>query len=239
MAHEQGPSVCVGRGGERYIWGGFLLFRGVWYTMLGGGGGENDHGLFLEGICVKRLCCVLLFFVLQCSCALGQGDAAPLELRQQIISLQEELASSVSGNLRDVSYRICEILGENGLMALPLPGEATGEAQFLSGDSYVFSDDTYGSRGISLDASDGYNLYMVPGFPAEHVAAYVTAMSLAIRDVEGAPSEDTFDIAFGKMVTFLNLDDLTPERFYMYEEDGYQYTFLYSEEIGIYYFSVL
>ena len=75
MAHEQGPSVCVGRGGERYIWGGFLLFRGVWYTMLGGGGGENDHGLFLEGICVKRLSCVLLFFVLLCSCALGQGDA--------------------------------------------------------------------------------------------------------------------------------------------------------------------
>ena len=80
--------------------------------MLGGGGGENDHGLFLEGICVKRLSCVLLFFVLLCSCALGQGDAAPLELRQQIISLQEELASSVSGNLRDVSYRICEILGK-------------------------------------------------------------------------------------------------------------------------------
>lgn len=149
------------------------------------------------------------------------------------------MASSVSGNLRDVNYRLCEILGENGLTAMPLPGEAAGEDRFFPGDSYVFSDYTYGSRSISLDASDGYKLYMAADFPAEHVAAYVTAMALAIRDVEGAPSEDAFDDAFAKMVTFLNLDNFVPERFYMYAEDGYQYTFLYSEEAGIYYFSAL
>ena len=57
--------------------------------------------------------------------------------------------------------------------------------------------------------------------------------------IEGAPSEDAFDDAFAKMVTFLNLDNFVPERFYMYAEDGYQYTFLYSEEAGIYYFSAL
>ena len=192
---------------------------------------------------MKKLCCGFLAFLLLHSTVLAEESSsstlATLELRRQLVSTQEELASSASGNLRDVSYRLCEILAENGLIAMPLPGEAAGEDQFFPGDSYVFSDYTYGSKGISLDASDGYNLYMVPGFPAEHVAAYVTAMALAIRDVEGAPSEDTFDVAFGKMVTFLNLDNLTPERFYMYAEDGYQYTFLYSEEAGVYYFSVL
>ena len=79
---------------------------------------------------MKKLCCGFLAFLLLRFSVLAEESSlsAPstLELRQQLVSTQEALASSVSGNLRDVSYRFCEILGENGLIAMPLPGEAAG-----------------------------------------------------------------------------------------------------------------
>ena len=107
---------------------------------------------------MKKLCCGFLAFLLLHFSVLAEESSlsalSTLELRQQLVSMQEALASSVSGNLRDVNYRLCEILGENGLTAMPLSGEAAGEDRFFPGDSYVFSDYTYGSRSISLDASD-------------------------------------------------------------------------------------